>query len=194
MVFVSLKQGLRTNPLFWLALAVLVASGDLHAWRLGDRTAAAQNATGLFFKDINKWMPDCWNSPGQGKACHVVLSFPFQSADGDERYAFLGFSKNNATLTAPIEKFTIMSWRVDEHPFVDTLSIEGDGAVLSHSLSAKLILQMLTGTRLQVRFVEYGTGRKIERSFPLNGFWQAYARYQECQETAHITGCLRAKL
>jgi hypothetical protein len=101
---------------------------------------------------------------------------------GDQQFAILGLSRNYATLTAPIRRFTVTSWRVDGHPFAETVSTAGDGAVLPLRRSAKLIAQLLAGKHLEVRFVELATGRVIERSIPLDGFPQAYARYREMQE------------
>jgi prepilin-type N-terminal cleavage/methylation domain-containing protein len=150
--------------------------------RQGDKTAAAPVADLLSLENMNKWTPECFNHPGHGTTCHVVLSFSFLAAPGDEEFAILGLSKKYATLTAPIRRFTVTSWRVDGHPFEETLSTGGDGAALSERRSAKLIAQMLTGKVLEVRFVEPGTGRVIERSFPLNDFPQAYARYREMPE------------
>jgi hypothetical protein len=158
----------------------------LYAWRLGQRTATPQNAAGLSLDNLNKWLPLCLNYPGRGTACTVVFSFPFRSGERGEQYAILGFTKNWATLTTPVERFTITSWLVDEHPFVETLSTHGDGATLSRRGTAKLILQMLTGSRLQVRFVESGTNRKIDESFPLDGFPAAYSRYQQMRKNPAI--------
>lgn len=72
-----------------------------------------------------------------------------------------------------------MSWRVDGLPFQETRSFEGDGAVLPHARSAKLLSEMLRGKRLTVRFNEPQKGRRIERTIPLDGFTKAYAAYRK---------------
>jgi prepilin-type N-terminal cleavage/methylation domain-containing protein len=149
---------------------------------LGNKMAAAAIANPFSLENLNKWTPECFNYPGRGTACHVVLLFSFVAPPGDEQFSILGLSRNYATLTAPIKRFTVTSWRVDGHPFVETLSTGGDGAVLPLRRSTKLIAEMLAGRRLEVRFVELVTGRVIERSFPLDDFPQAYARYREMQE------------
>jgi hypothetical protein len=91
---------------------------------------------------VNKWLPLCTTILGVG--LHA-MSFSYLDAPGDKRFSRLGLSKNRATITAPIARFTITSWRVDGHPFAETLSTQGHGAVLSQQGSAALIEQMLAG-------------------------------------------------
>jgi prepilin-type N-terminal cleavage/methylation domain-containing protein len=173
------QAGARGFTLLELSI-VLALIGLIVGWILF--MAGKKVADPISLEHLNKWTPECFNYPRRGTACHVVLSFSYMAAPGDEEFAILGLSRNYATLTAPIKRFTVTSWRVDAHPFARILSTGGDGAVLPLRHSAKLIAQMLAGKYLEVRFVEFATGRVIERSIPLDGFPQAYARYLEMQE------------
>ncbi len=165
----------------WPLFAALIIAGDGYLWiqwrtKLGEETSDA-----LSLPTLDQWTPVCIDHPGRGSACHVIFSFAYQDASGGRQFAILGLSSNRATITAPIERSTLASWRVDGHPLAESLSTQGDGAVLSRRRSAALIEQMLTGKQLTVRFVESGTGRVIERSFPLAEFPKAYARYRQLQ-------------
>jgi prepilin-type N-terminal cleavage/methylation domain-containing protein len=176
--------GARGFTLLELSI-VLALIGLIVGWVLfmpGNKTAAAPVADSISLEHLNKWTPECFNYPGRGTAYHVVLLFSFMATPGNQQFAILGLSRNYATLTAPIKRFTVTSWRVDRHPFAETVSTAGDGAVFSLRRTAKLIAQMLVGKHLEVRFVESGTDSVIERSIPLDGCPQAYARYREMQE------------
>jgi hypothetical protein len=170
-----------------MALVVLglVISSMAFVWHLRGMPSSESWAE-RSFRNQGAWTPVCAQYPGGNDVCHVVLSFSFTTGAGDEEFVILGLSENYVTATAPIERFTPFFWRVDEHPLRMALSAEGDGAVLTHDSSARLISQMLAGKRLEMRFTESAGGRLVERSFSLKDFPAAYARYREMQQHPDI--------
>jgi invasion protein IalB len=170
-----------------MALLVLglVIDGVAYAWQLRG-VPSSESWAEQSFRNQGEWTPVCAQYPGGNDVCHVVLSFSFTTGAGDEEFVILGLSGNYVTVTAPIQRFSSFLWRVDEHPSRMALSAEGDGAVLTHDSSARLISQMLPGKRLEIRFTESAGGQLVERSFSLKGFPAAYARYREMQQHPDI--------
>jgi invasion protein IalB len=171
----------------WPVLALLIFSGDAGLWWHVRRSEDQSNPSGFLLADLNRWTVHCWERQLHGNACWVTLSFPLRTADGQEEYAIVGFSSSYSVLFAPIQKFTIASLRVDNHPFTEMPSVDGNGAVLWQRPNS-LLHSVLTGKLLTVRFIDSETGLSVEHRVSLAGFAEAYTRYQESMTPSLAAG------
>ena len=178
----STLSGGRSKPsgpyrFIWPLLALVLMTADYVVWRDREAERAAGAVDPFSMANLDKWMASCLEYP-RGYSCHVTFCYRYVEASGDEQVAILGVSEHFATITARMQRGATVSWRVDTRPWVETRSIEGDGAVLPHESSAKLLSEMLNGKRLTVRFNEPTKGRRVERNIALDEFPAAYAAYQ----------------
>jgi hypothetical protein len=165
-------------------LALLVITADCVVWRSQEAEKASEAADPFSVANLDRWTASCLERPAGGHSCHVTFSFRFVTSQGDEQFVILSLTEHFATITAPVQRGGAVSWRVDTLPFVETWSIAGDGAIVPHARSVKLLSEMLKGKQLTVRFNEPGAGRRIERSIALDGFPKAYAAYQKLWKSA----------
>jgi hypothetical protein len=165
----------------WPVLGLFIITADYALWRSQEARRASEQADPFSEANLERWTASCLERKARGRSCHVTFSFRYSEAPGDEQVAIVGVADLFTTITAPMQRGGMVSWRVDGLPFVETRSFEGDGAVLPHARSAKLLSELLKGKQLTVRFNEPQKGRRIERSIALDAFPKAYAAYRQLQ-------------